>query len=141
SNALIAYDGTVKIGDFGCCSPTNDNMGEPVVGTVAYQAPEVLVKGCGTYASDIFSLGVTIWHLVVGKFPYFGIHPHIVLYQVTRLNQRPNSLQCSSQRPTSLLEDLLLRIAERCWATDPKARPTSPALCRSLAALYLSPAM
>lgn len=52
-----------------------------VLGTVRYQAPEVLRGGVGGSHSDVFSLGVTIWHLLTRSLPYQGLHPHIVIYQ------------------------------------------------------------
>ena len=53
-----------------------------VLGTVYYQAPEVL-RGKGySDRSDIFSLGVTAWHLLTLTQPFHGLHPHVVLYQV-----------------------------------------------------------
>lgn len=53
-----------------------------VLGTVRYQAPEVLRGEAGGSHSDVFSLGVTTWHLLTRTLPYDGLHPHIVIYQV-----------------------------------------------------------
>ena len=53
-----------------------------VLGTVRYQAPEVLRGEVGGSHSDVFSLGVTTWHLLTRTLPYHGLHPHIVIYQV-----------------------------------------------------------
>lgn len=54
-----------------------------MLGTVRYQAPEVLRGGVGGSHSDVFSLGVTIWHLLTRSLPYEGLHPHIVIYQAS----------------------------------------------------------
>ncbi|OAY34442.1 mitogen-activated protein kinase kinase 7 [Manihot esculenta] len=80
SNLLVSKDMNVKIGDFGVSrivndtsSTTYDNLGSQ--GTYAYMSPERLDSqrfGSGDVcAGDVWSLGVSLWELYVGHFPFF----------------------------------------------------------------------
>ncbi|XP_042892630.1 serine/threonine-protein kinase RIM15-like [Penaeus japonicus] len=80
ANALLDSRGRTRLTDFGCSSrPGQDEVA--VIGTVPYQAPEVLRGGMGCSRSDVFSLGVTTWHLLTRHAPFEGLHHHVVLYQ------------------------------------------------------------
>lgn len=72
-NILIANDGSVKIGDFGISHAVGDDSitrSAVVPGTPAYFAPEV-ARGRGhTPASDVFSLGATLYAAVEGVPPF-----------------------------------------------------------------------
>jgi len=63
----------VKIGDYGLAT-TVDFKGEKkrtVCGTPNYIAPEILDSSCGhSYEVDIWSLGVIIYTLLIGKPPF-----------------------------------------------------------------------
>ena len=63
--------GRLVLMDFGAgqkrCGPRI--VGGRVAGTPLYLAPEVLSGGEATIASDIYSLGVLLYHLVTNEFP------------------------------------------------------------------------
>jgi len=75
-NILLTRDSTVKLCDLGLAlragRPTGAE-GETTVGTVAYLSPEQ-ARGREDLdvRSDIYSLGVTLYHLVVGHLPFEG---------------------------------------------------------------------
>ncbi|NIJ13807.1 hypothetical protein FHU38_004151 [Saccharomonospora amisosensis] len=72
-NILIADDGTVKIGDFGISHAAGDisvTRSGVVPGTPAYFAPEVARGRTPTAASDVFSLGATLYAAVEGAPPF-----------------------------------------------------------------------
>jgi len=48
---------------------------EGISGTPAYMAPEVLRDGTSTIASDLYSVGVLLFHLVTGRFPGAALAP------------------------------------------------------------------
>ncbi|KAK7058699.1 hypothetical protein SK128_009165, partial [Halocaridina rubra] len=82
ANVLVTRDGHLRLADYGCCSPLDEDITDQhVLGTVSYQAPEVLRGKGGSDRSDVFSLGVTMWHLLTLVPPYHGLHPHVVLYK------------------------------------------------------------
>lgn len=73
-NTLITSGGTVKLLDFGLArflDYTTLTERGVVMGTVAYAAPEQL-RGEAIPASDIYSLGVTLYELVAGRRPFTG---------------------------------------------------------------------
>jgi len=71
TNVIIDECARPKIIDFGLARPVNDNRTEKIVfGTPGYIAPEVLsTKNPVDQRSDIFSLGVILYELLVGKIP------------------------------------------------------------------------
>ncbi|MBP2324211.1 serine/threonine protein kinase [Kibdelosporangium banguiense] len=91
-NILIDDTGQVKITDFGISRSTDDGtMTQSSVGmlagTPAYLAPEVARGQDPTRASDVFSLGATLYHALEGQPPYgFKDNPLAQLYAVAMGN-------------------------------------------------------
>lgn len=69
---LFFRDGLVKLGDFGLAcpvraEPTRDDRG----GTAYYMAPEAW-RGLATPQTDLHSLGVVLYEMIVGQRPFEG---------------------------------------------------------------------
>ena len=78
SNFMVDPEGKVKLMDFGIAKNTDANSAEYTqtgtgmqMGTPMYMSPEQ-VKSTKevTFASDIYSLGVVLWQMVMGEKPY-----------------------------------------------------------------------
>ncbi|KAL6093184.1 hypothetical protein STEG23_008038 [Scotinomys teguina] len=71
-NILIDRDGKVKLCDFGMARQLEEGqMLQGICGTLLYMAPEILArKPYDGLAGDMWSLGVLLYVLVTGKFPY-----------------------------------------------------------------------
>ena len=70
SNIMREEGGRYLLMDFGVGAEVQeDGDVQGVSGTPAYMAPEVLRDGVSTVASDLYSLGVLLFHLVTGCFP------------------------------------------------------------------------
>ncbi|MGA5422986.1 protein kinase domain-containing protein [Streptomyces lavendulocolor] len=69
SNVLLPLDGP-RVIDFGISQAHDVTRTEVALGTVAYAAPEQARGEPTTAASDVFSLGATLFHLAVGRAPY-----------------------------------------------------------------------
>jgi eukaryotic-like serine/threonine-protein kinase len=73
SNILVTPDGTVKLTDFGIARAEADvtlTHSGLVTGSPAYLAPEVASGGRASEASDVWSLGATLYHALSGTAPY-----------------------------------------------------------------------
>jgi serine/threonine protein kinase len=70
SNLMVAYDGTIKVVDFGVAKAA-DRMTETRSGTVkgkiAYLSPEQCLLRALDRRSDVFALGVCAWELVTQR--------------------------------------------------------------------------
>ncbi|MDV8066043.1 serine/threonine protein kinase [Rhodococcus sp. AD45-ID] len=131
-NILIADRGDslgiVKISDFGIARAKgdgSDRQDEVITGTPAYFAPEVARGDDPTEASDVFSLGSTLFTVIEGQ-PPFGIDSDAIalLHRVAK---------AEIYRPTKSgpLTDVLLQLLE----PDPTRRPTMAKARDALAAV------
>lgn len=72
-NILIAEDGEVKVIDFGIAQLHEDEprKSHRIIGTPSYMSPEQKENPMkATFSSDIFSLGIIAYELVLGKLSY-----------------------------------------------------------------------
>ncbi|CAI9406907.1 serine/threonine-protein kinase [Nocardioides sp. T2.26MG-1] len=73
SNILVTPDGQVKLSDFGIARAEADaslTQTGLVTGSPAYLSPEVASGQVATDASDVWSLGATLFHALAGHPPY-----------------------------------------------------------------------
>ncbi|MGH3823413.1 MAG: protein kinase domain-containing protein, partial [Pseudonocardiaceae bacterium] len=115
-NILIADDGTAKITDFGVSRAAGDvtvTQTGMMAGTPAYLAPEVARGQLPTSASDVFSLGATLYAALEGTGPFGDSdNPLALLHAVA-------SGQVAPPRHAGPLSVVLMRLLAR----DPAARP------------------
>ena len=70
SNVLVADSGLLKVADFGTSRFLEIAAhGTTVIGSPPYMAPEQF-HGKAVFASDIYSLGVTMYQMLTGVLPY-----------------------------------------------------------------------
>jgi serine/threonine protein kinase len=70
SNVLVADSGLLKVADFGTSRFLEIAAhGTTVIGSPPYMAPEQF-QGKAMFASDIYSLGVTMYQMLTGILPY-----------------------------------------------------------------------
>eukprot|EP00897_Mesotaenium_endlicherianum_P002180 jgi/Mesen1/1990/ME000147S01081 len=77
SNLLVNHSGEVKIADFGVSTTLDNTLAQcnSYVGTSAYLSPERINPPpaggrYNAYAGDVWSLGLTLLELKMGRFPY-----------------------------------------------------------------------
>jgi len=121
SNIIISQDKQVKLTDFGI-SFSEGLQGEvwaslvAVGGTPAYLAPEkVRDHSVNDYRSDIYSLGVLMYHMFTGKLPFNGSLDEIIGAQITQNFISPSVL--NPQIPPAIE-----RIILKALAPNPKDR-------------------
>src|SRR6184192_165336 len=74
-NVMIAFEGDVKLTDFGIAKARGylvDNEGEVVAGKADYMSPEQANFQITDKRSDLFSAGVVLAHLLLGKNVFKG---------------------------------------------------------------------
>src|SRR5207248_4881876 len=74
-NIMIAFEGDVKLTDFGIAKARGflvDNEGEVVAGKADYMSPEQANFQITDKRSDLFSAGVVLGHLVLGRNVFKG---------------------------------------------------------------------
>lgn len=92
--------------------------GREISGTPVYMAPE---QHCGRYdtRSDIFSIGVTLYEMITGNFPYYGT-PTDLIYQ-----KQNNLFRPIEEVSTEVIPQEIKQIIEKCLQADPQNRFTS----------------
>ena len=118
-NILIDEYGSSKLTDFGIARALDADHSTSTtsyLGTAAYSSPEQLRGEKATPKSDVYSLGMTLYHAAVGGPPFSGGPIEVANQQVTKSPVPPRARGAYiGQR----LEDLILG----CIAKDPADRP------------------
>ena len=127
-NILVADDGSALISDFGISHALGDatltDTGV-VHGTPAYLAPEVAQGGDASYASDVFSLGASLYAALEGT-PPFGTDSNSIV-----LLHRVAAGRFDRPKRSGALTPLLMSML----STSPADRPTMFAVARALTEL------
>ena len=77
-NILFSRDGKVKVADFGIAIAGDGatvTVGDEIIGTVQYIAPEQARGEIAGKQSDLYSLGIVFYEMVTGKVPFTGESP------------------------------------------------------------------
>jgi len=115
-NVMRAEDGRIVLMDFGTGRELDDDASSDLAGTPLYLAPEVLEGQQATVQSDIYSLGVLLYHLVTGSYP---IHARTV-HGVRRAHERGERTAVQTARHD--VPPKLARVIERAIALRPERR-------------------
>lgn len=128
-NVMMRRDGRLVLMDFGAGRLRKLREGENevvVTGTPRYMAPETFRREPATPQSDLYSVGVLLYHLVTGDFPVTGTVPEII-----RAHEQGVRVPLA-ERDASLPAEFVA-IVERATAPQRTDRPPSAAeLERSL---------
>lgn len=126
-NIMLSTSGEIKVADFGLAR-INDNPGQQnltqigiTMGTPLYMSPEQVEGKPVDPRSDIYSLGVTIYHILSGEPPFDG--ENALSIALKHVKEEPPSLL--DIRPDIPPE--LARLVHRMMAKSPEDRPQSAA--------------
>ncbi|KAJ7913580.1 ste7-like protein [Mycena leptocephala] len=70
SNILCNSQGEIKICDFGVSGELINSIADTFVGTSTYMSPERIQGAVYTVKSDVWSLGISLIELALGRFPF-----------------------------------------------------------------------
>jgi serine/threonine protein kinase len=124
ANLLVSKYGEPKLADFGISrlpgvTETTDGR---VKASVAFAAPERLLDGTATVASDLYGLGATMFTLLTGRPAFTSEHGDDLLATVARVVRDP----VPDLRPRGV-PDVVARVVERLMAKSPAERYASAA--------------
>jgi len=117
-NLLVARDGTLALTDFGLAKALDrasmhltSKGGGGFLGTLHYSSPEQALGADLTSASDLYSLGVTIFEAVAGELPRSATTTEAMLNEI--LHGVPKRLRDCVPRPPRDLEAVLDKLLAR----------------------------
>jgi hypothetical protein len=128
-NVALADDGRVVLMDFGAGRELADSPSSDFTGTPLYLAPEIFDGQEASVRSDIYSLGVVLYHLVTRSYPVLGRS----MKDIRLKHERGERLALRAVRPD--LPDGFVQGIERATARNPDDRyATAAAMKTALAA-------
>ena len=137
SNILTTEWGRVKVADFGIARILEEEeaAGEPgeIIGSARYMSPEQLRGDETTPRSDVYSVGILLYHCLAGKPPFSG-DPKKVAHQ--HAHDDPTPPRKLNKRISPHMEAVILKAI----AKDPRDRYASAsAMLEDLETDYLVP--
>ena len=127
-NILIAEDGAAMISDFGIARALGDatlTSSGMIHGTPAYLAPEVARGSEANFASDVFSLGSTLYSALEGRPPFGADDNTMALLHRVASGQFPPPQRSGPLKPVIM----------HMLSTEADARPSMSAVAETLARL------
>lgn len=85
-NVLVTYSGQVKLVDFGVAKARNlesFTQAGTLKGKYNYMAPEMILGQPIDHRADLFSLGVVLYHVLVGQLPFTGNNHAELLHKIS----------------------------------------------------------
>jgi eukaryotic-like serine/threonine-protein kinase len=119
SNILLTQDGSVKVADFGIARiiEEDDAGGAPgeIVGSARYMSPEQLRGEDATPRSDVYSVGVLLYHCLTGRPPFSGDVKSLARQHIHKDPTPPRKL---NRRISPEMEAVILKALQK----DPRDR-------------------
>lgn len=124
-NIMLTREGDVKVADFGLARlaySENPRLTDAAItmGTPLYMSPEQIQGDAVDIRSDLYSLGVTLFHVLYGRTPFQGDTPLALAMQHVQ-GSLPRMEDLRASVPASLVQ-----LLQRLLAKNPEDRFASP---------------
>jgi serine/threonine protein kinase len=87
ANILYAGETDVKISDFGAALiATAEHTQVAAIGSPAYMSPQQVKEHPLDHRTDIYSMGVVMYHLLTGRLPFRASNNFSLIYQITNVD-------------------------------------------------------
>lgn len=109
-----------KVSDFGLSLAMDSDIthvSHMHAGTLTHMAPELLLEGRASRASDVYAYGILLWEMLTGQRAFNGTPIALLAHSVARKGARP------SWPEDARLCKPLVALVEKCWAADVSSRP------------------
>ncbi|MCP5026096.1 MAG: Stk1 family PASTA domain-containing Ser/Thr kinase [Actinomycetia bacterium] len=116
-NVLISSTGQIKVADFGIARAVGgggtDDLTRTgsVLGTATYFSPEQAQGQTVDPRSDLYSLGVVLYELLVGRPPFAGDNPVAIAYQ--HVQEQPPPLRSINPAVPPTVEAIVLKLLNK----------------------------
>jgi eukaryotic-like serine/threonine-protein kinase len=115
-NIMLSQAGDIKLTDFGAAIQRKTNettitvdrgIEQDRVGSPAYMSPEQVKNETLTHQTDIYSLGVVMYHMLTGKLPFHATNAMGLQYAILNADPPPPS----TRRPNlpAVLDQIVLK--------------------------------
>lgn len=92
ANILHSGDTDVKVTDFGAALlSAGETTQVSAIGSPAYMSPEQVKEQPLNHQTDIYSVGVVMYHLLTGRLPFQASNNFSLIYQITNVDPAPPS--------------------------------------------------
>jgi serine/threonine protein kinase len=93
ANILFLEGTEVKVTDFGAAliATSRDTTQVSAIGSPAYMSPEQVKEHTLDHQTDIYSVGVVMYHLLTGRLPFQAVNNFSLIYQITNVDPEPPS--------------------------------------------------
>ncbi|OCF78736.1 TKL protein kinase [Kwoniella mangroviensis CBS 8886] len=134
-NILIDDEGRPRLCDFGLSQikiditskSANPTEGESNAGTLRFLPPERLKSSPMTKECDVYSFAMTIYQIYSGEIPFAALDAY---------NAKMSILEGVRPPQISDIPDQLYGLMTRCWAADPRIRPSFEEITAELQGMY-----
>ena len=121
SNLMVTADGKIKLADFGIAKDldaTALTATGRTLGTAAYMSPEQ-IRGTPavSHKTDLYALGVVLYQMLVGKAPFEGTTPVVLMH--CHLNEPPPRPSAKLAEIPKKLDDLIVSLMAKAPADRP----------------------
>ncbi|MGZ4245366.1 MAG: protein kinase domain-containing protein [Solirubrobacteraceae bacterium] len=112
-NAIVTTDGQLKLTDFGIAHQHVGDITQTgvIIGTVQYLSPEQIEGERASVASDLYSIGVTLYELLTGQVPFNGDTIGVVLR--AHVQEQPTPPSALNPAVSSQLDSIVIRALDK----------------------------